>query len=166
MQIALSGKWLRRRAGRGLIMSGVCFTALFVTSPRLHAETLNDALAQAYRYSPQLDAQRATLRATDEDVARANSGHRPSINAEADVGRQKIEQKPNFGNSGTTSPRGFTVQIIQPVFKGFRTTNAVNSAEAQVRTGREQLRNVEHQVLIEVVTADSSAAHPSIAASR
>jgi outer membrane protein len=147
------GNWLKRRDCRGLVMSSVCLAALVVASPKLHAETLNDALAQAYRYSPQLDAQRATLRATDEDVARANSGYRPSINAQADVGRQKTEVRPNNGASATTSPRGFTVQMIQPIFKGFRVTNAVNAAEAQVRAGREQLRNVEQQVLIDVVTA-------------
>jgi outer membrane protein len=133
-------------------MLSACCVALVLQSAELRAETLNDALAQAYRYSPQLDAQRATLRATDEDVARANSGYRPSITAQADVGRQKIESRPNFGGSGTTSPRGYTVQAVQSIFRGFRTTNAVNAAEASVRAGREQLRNIEQQVLLNTVT--------------
>jgi outer membrane protein len=133
-------------------MLSACCVALVSQSATLQAETLNDALAQAYRYNPELDAQRATLRATDEGVARANSGYRPDITAQADVGRQKLETRPNFGASGTTSPRGFTVQAVQSIFRGFRTTNAVNAAEALVRAGREQLRNVEQQVLLNVVT--------------
>lgn len=132
---------------------GLCYGALCLPAPPLRAETLNDTLAQTYRYSPQLDAQRATLRATDEEVARANSGYRPSVTGSADVGRQKIETRPNFGTGGTTSPRGYAVQAIQPIFRGFRTTNAVNAAEADVRAGREQLRNVEQQVLLNAVTA-------------
>jgi outer membrane protein len=71
-----------------------------------------------------------------------------------DVGRQHTESKFSTGtSSGTTSPRGYQVQLIQPLFKGFRTTNAVNAAEANVRAGREQLRDVEQQVLLDTVTA-------------
>lgn len=117
------------------------------------AESLNDALSAAYNYNPQLDAERARLRATDEDVARAISGYRPSINASADVGRQNTKIRPDFGTGGTTSPRGYDVQLVQPIFRGFQTTNAVNSAEAAVRAGREQLRLVEQQVLLDTVTA-------------
>ena len=128
----------------------ICATALSVSA--VEAETLNDAFAQAYAYNPQLDAQRATLRATDEGVARANSGYRPSINATADVGRQNTQVRPDFGTAGNTSPRGYSVQLVQPIFRGFRTTNAVNAAEAEVRAGREQLRDVEQTVLLNVVT--------------
>ena len=42
------------------------------------AETIRDSLAQAYRWNPKLDAARATMRATDEQVAIANSGYRPN----------------------------------------------------------------------------------------
>jgi outer membrane protein len=154
MQMALWGNWLSWRAGRGLIMSSVCCAALIVAAPKLHAETLNDALAQTYNYSPQLDAQRAALRATDEKVSQANAGYRPDIRASADVGRLHQEITSSFGRTTTTttSPRGYGISLVQPIFKGFQVTNAVNSAEAEVRAGREQLRNVEQQVLLDAVT--------------
>jgi outer membrane protein len=118
------------------------------------AETLIDALAQAYRYNPQIDSQRATLRAADEDVSRANAGYRPDIRASADIGRERTNIRPSIaGAGGTTSPRGYGVQLIQPLFRGFRVTNAVNAAEALVRAGREQLRTVEQTVLLDAVTA-------------
>ena len=123
------------------------------------AENIRDTLAQAYRYNPRLDAERANLRATDENVSQANAGFRPSINAEADVGQQTIEGTASgrFGggrtqNSGTTSPRGYQIQLIQPLFRGFQTINGVSEAEAQVRAGRETLRNVEQEVLLQAVT--------------
>jgi outer membrane protein len=118
------------------------------------AETLGDTLAQTYRYNPQLDAERARLRATDEDVARANSGYRPSINASGDVGHEHNRSRTSTGTfSDRSSPKGYAVQLVQPIFRGFQTTNAVNAAEANVRAGRESLRQVEQDVLLSAVTA-------------
>ena len=42
------------------------------------AESLSDALAMAYATNPTLEAQRAALRATDEEIAKALSGWRPT----------------------------------------------------------------------------------------
>ena len=117
-----------------------------------HAETLIDALAGAYQYSPTIDAERARQRARDEDVSRANSGYRPDISGSADFGREHVTTHPP-GGSDSSSPRGYQVQLVQPIFRGFQTTNAVNSAEANVRAGAENLRLVEQQVLLDAVTA-------------
>ena len=43
--------------------------------------------------------------------------------------------------------------LTQPIFRGFRTKNAVSLAEATVRAGWEALRNTESSVLLEAVTA-------------
>jgi outer membrane protein len=60
------------------------------------AETLNEALSSAYSYNPQLDAARARLRATDEEVPIARSGYRPIITGNADVNWQhtNVSQQP------------------------------------------------------------------------
>lgn len=118
-----------------------------------NAETLTDALASAYRYNPRLDAARATLRATDEEIARANSGYRPTITGTADVGYQNTETKPASSTSGETHPRGYAVNAVQPLFRGFRVINQVREAEATIRAGRETLRAVEQAVLLDVATA-------------
>ncbi len=52
----------------------------------------------------------------------------------------------------TTSRRGYGIDLVQPIFTGFRVTNAVSQAEAGVRAGREGLRRVEQEVLAEAVT--------------
>ena len=54
---------------------------------------------------------------------------------------------------GSTKPRGYGVELVQPIFRGFRTYNAVNEAEANVRAQREVLRDVERIVLLQAVTA-------------
>ena len=72
-----------------------------LSSPSLAAgsapESLADALASAYADNPSLNAQRASLRATDENVPQALSGYRPTVSAGASVGAT------TFSNSlGTT----------------------------------------------------------------
>ena len=135
-----------------LLAAGSC---LLWVGPRsaAHAETLSQALSAAYNYNPRLDAERARLRATDEEVARANSGYRPQIGASADVGLQYSETRPSSPSNGTTNARGYSIGLTQNLFNGFQTKNAVNEAEAGVRAGRETLRDVERAVLLEAATA-------------
>lgn len=117
------------------------------------AETLKQALASAYRYNPSIDSQRAALRATDEGVAIANSGYRPNISASADVGLDHSETRPSSPNNGTTAHRGYSINLVQPLFTGLRTVYGVKVAEANVRSGRETLRDTERSILLEAVTA-------------
>lgn len=117
------------------------------------AETLRDALIAAYRTNPGLDAERARLRATDENVPRARSGYRPTITGEASIGRQNTTTTPESRSSGTTNPTNWRVSVRQPVFDGFRTSSAVNAAEAGVRAGRAQLGDREAMTLLEAVRA-------------
>lgn len=115
--------------------------------------TLDEALGAAYEYNPRLDAERARLRATDEEVARAQSGYRPIITGSADISRLNTNGRPDGPGEGISNPHGYQISLTQPIFRGFQTTNAVNQAEAQVRSGREQLRGVEQSVLFDAVTA-------------
>lgn len=146
------GPTKRRRAQVGTRVF-VLVLATAMASGHACAQSLIDTLSQAYSYNPQLDAERARLRATDEDVARANSGYRPNVFGSADISRERTNISPNTGTNGSNTPKGYAVQLVQPVFRGFRTTNAVNAAEASVRAGREQLRLVEQDVLLSAVQA-------------
>ncbi|MGH6816161.1 MAG: TolC family outer membrane protein [Hyphomicrobiaceae bacterium] len=117
------------------------------------AETLKEALTSAYRRNPRLDAERARLRATNEEVPRAVSGYRPQLSADADVTFENTNTRPDTESEGELYTKGYTIRGTQPVFSGFRTLNQVREAEAVVRAGRESLRSVEQSVLLEAVTA-------------
>jgi outer membrane protein len=131
-----------------------------------HAETMESALAKAYLNNPQLNAQRAVVRQTDEGVAQALSGYRPQINANASLGRQLTDTKEIFppiagtpftqGASvevkGPTTPRSIGVTGTQTVFNGFQTGNRTRAAESQVSAARETLRMMEESVLLAAAT--------------
>jgi len=115
---------------------------------------LNQALAAAYEYNPQLDAERARLRATDEEVTRARSGFRPVISGNADINYDWMKTRTSTTTlESETKPSGYSVNMVQPIFSGFRTINAVNEQEANVRAARETLRAVEQSILLQAVTA-------------
>ncbi|RDI59953.1 outer membrane protein [Microvirga subterranea] len=119
------------------------------------AETLESALARAYGNNPTLNAQRASVRATDENVARAKSGYRPTVNASADVGRTFTDVTRPGGQGGINrlTPRGVGVEVEQSIFNGFRTENSVRQAESSVFGARENLSNNEQNILSDAATA-------------
>ena len=153
------GSWRACTLGIGAAALAVVLACAPASQAR--AETLKEALAATYKFNPRLDAARATQRAVDEEVPRALSGYRPSINGSADTSYQKSITDPSAvgraagaQHSNTEfNPRGYTVGAVQPLFRGFRTVNAVNAAEATARAGWETLRITEASVLLEAVTA-------------
>lgn len=118
-----------------------------------HAQSLPEALAQAYEANPQLNAARAALRVTNEGVPQALSGYRPQIFATGDIGWQTSVAQTPGGNVGRVSkPAGVGVSIDQTLFDGFRTDNTTRQAETLVLVQREVLRTTEQDVLFQAAS--------------
>lgn len=114
--------------------------------------TLESALASAYLSNPQLEAQRAALRATDEEVAKALSGWRPSISFSGSYGWREDRQTLSGATTTSSTPQSGQVIINQPLFDGRNIPNTAR-AKALVDAGREQLRGTEQTVLLQAATA-------------
>ncbi|HEX5280088.1 MAG TPA: TolC family outer membrane protein [Micropepsaceae bacterium] len=140
--------------GPGMIRVAMAcaMAALSHTSARAAEFSLEEALGMAYQTNPKLQAQRAQLRATDEDVAKAFAGYLPQLSASGSYG---FEQN-SVGNvllpvpSG--HPRDVTVTLTQPVFD-VRALNQIRLANASVRAGRAQLTSVEQSALLDAAQA-------------
>jgi outer membrane protein len=166
--------------GKGYIWAAILCVFLITACGRpASAETLEQALTDAYLINPVLNAERARLRATDEQVALAKSGLRPFISGSADTnfvnqntdikrrGRQSVLDLGELGqfpidtgggsggatSDGVTHPHGYSVQLTQPLFEGFQNLNAIRQAKSTVQAARESLRSVEQTVLLDAVTA-------------
>src|ERR1700753_4209818 len=63
------------------------------------ADTIEAALVRAYQNNPQLNAQRASVKATDENVPQALSGYRPKVSLTASAGYQYQDTTTNTGGS-------------------------------------------------------------------
>lgn len=142
----------RKRIGAWGIAGALVLPLLF-GSATVNAETLAEALASAYSGNPDLGAERARQRATDEQTAQALSGWRPTVNAAADIGVTDTDTDPNVGSNGTAYPADISITLNQPVFRGFKTVKGVKRAEANVEAGRQNLLAVEQQTLFDTVQA-------------
>ena len=145
---------MARRVLRSGICLGVAACAGFAATDA-RAEALPEALAKAYQSNPQLNAERARQRATDENVPQALAGYRPQIIASLSGGLQAVRNllPDNTFQSASLKPWTIGVTVTQTLFNGFKTANSVRVAELQVQSGREALRNVGQGVLLDAVTA-------------
>jgi outer membrane protein len=132
------------------------------------AETLQEAIALAYRTNPTLQAQRAQQRALDEAVPQARAGLRPtvSVGGSARYTRSDGPDSPgiDFNGDGVidipaskniteTDSAAASIGLEQTLYSGGRIARGIDIAEATVRSGREDLRNIEQQVLAAVIQA-------------
>ena len=119
------------------------------------AQTLEEALVLAYQNNPALQAERARLRAVDEEVPEALAGWRPTIEVAGDVGALYSNTDgmvPNSGSS-TVAPYGVGLSAVTPIYQGGRVDAQIESAERRVNAGRAQLQAVEQSILLDAVTA-------------
>jgi outer membrane protein len=164
-----------RRRGRalggvtGLVMLSIA--GLFIAVAPAAAQSLTEAFAYAYNNNPQLLAQRAALRATDEGVPQALANWRPTVtfNASAGYNRAGVEEpgvntatgalfgtNPCAGGVGVTCPtptafsnyetRTTQLQISQPLYRGGRTEAQTRQAIDTVDATRAQTMATEETV--------------------
>ena len=137
------------------LRSALVATLLASVSPlAASAETLEDALVQAYTTNPTLNARRASLRAVDENVPQAVAGWRPTVRLTGALGKRDVETE----QSGRTTvderrtPGSAAVTLTQPLYQGGRTLAGTQRAEAQIQAERARLMASEQTVFLSVAT--------------
>lgn len=151
----MTRNWCRRLLGSAAIAA-----TLLAGTGAAWADTLFGAMEKAYTTNPTLNKARAGLRATDEQVPQALSGWRPTVTLGADLGRNWNESlvKNQFGPGASHRKSDqytgdMSITLSQPLFRGFRTTEATKAADARVDAGRQSLLQTEQEVLFNVVSA-------------
>ena len=159
----LTAQWTGVGVGVRALAAGVAIAALALGAAS--ADTLKWALTQAYQNNPQLNSQRAAVRATDETVPQALSGYRPRVSLTASAGEQYLDTitkttTPRPASStyphtlGTTAhPELRRHRSRRTLLNGFGTANRTRQAEQLVSAARETLRLTEQTVLLNAATA-------------
>lgn len=142
---------------RTLLLGAGAMLALVVNGPA-RADTLEEALLQAYANNPGIELSRALTRSADERIAQARSAFGPQINAE--VTYTYISQQVRGGGGGVTpfpGSEGFAaignVSLAQPLFTFGRLAAGIDLATATSERARQDLRNASQQLMLDVITA-------------
>lgn len=130
------------------------------------ADTLQQAIALAYRTNPSLLAQRASQRALDENIVQARAGLRPtlSITGSGNYSRTETPEiavdldgdgvpETTTGGVSETDTVSVGISLSQNIWSGGRIAHGITAAEAGIMAGRENLRAIEQQVLTNVIAA-------------
>jgi TolC family type I secretion outer membrane protein len=138
-----------QRLIRAGFLSAVSALALTAGS-QASAATLQEALVEAYNSNPALLAERANLRATDEELAQANAGWRPSVSINGSA-----SSSTNYAGVGQSNSNAWNASISarQPLYEGGRVSAQRDLAKAQIRAGRARLTGTESNILLSTVTA-------------
>lgn len=114
------------------------------------ADTLQEAIALAYRTNPSLLAQRANQRALDETIVAARAGLRPTLSASVGADYTKV-----WSDAGDSESDGASasISVSQPLWTAGRVGHSISAAEANILAGREGLRDIEQTVLAAVIQA-------------
>src|SRR5258708_31432028 len=158
----------------GVASGGIGLVIWFTAALTARADTLNGALVNAYQNNPQLNSQRAVVRATDESVPQALSGYKPTATATASTSQAytSVVSKVTTGSKANpplavgcdsppcyprtsfgSSPSAVGVTVSQNLFNGFQTANRVRQAESNTSAARETLRVAEQTILQNAATA-------------
>jgi outer membrane protein len=142
----------------------LALAGLSMDAAKALADTLEWALVQAYQNNPSLNAQRASLRAMDENVPQALSGYRPKLSVTTAAGGNYTSATSALPltTGGPLNTTQYTNRYLSAtvgangtytLYNGFQTANRTRQAESQVEGARETLRVTEQQVLLDAATS-------------
>ena len=140
----------------------VALAGLFTASATTSAQTLTQALADAYNTNPQLLAQRALLRATDEQVPQALANWRPTVNFNGQMGGTRsglvttsngLPTRSGLATYSTFYSNSLNLTATQQIYSGGRTAAQTSQAINLVQSARAQTLAVETSVFQAVAMA-------------
>ncbi len=130
-------------------------TALLLTSNAALADTLQQALKAAYESNPTLTAQRANVRAADENVPIALAAGRPTVDGTATFQENVLQGSQSSSAFFSDPDRQLVAQlnVTVPLVAFGAVTHSVRAAEARVEASRLGLRGTEGDLFSSVVAA-------------
>ena len=131
-------------------LTGTLLAALLAGSAS--ADTLREALNDAYRTNPTLTGQREALKVNDASVAIARAAGRPQVSATVGLNRD-LTQAGTLRRLGKGPYVTGGVDVSYPLFNGGSVRNSITAAKTRVEAGRATLRAVEGDVFTEAVAA-------------
>ncbi|NRA73504.1 MAG: TolC family protein [Rickettsiales bacterium] len=120
-----------------------------------HAVTLEDALINTYKTNPELNAQRESLKASDEAIMQALSRWLPNITAKAtkQYTKQKKIVTSTRATNNSTDGKTHSLTISQNLFRSGADIASIKTARFSIEAARANLDNKEQEVFLKATDA-------------
>ncbi|WP_394269447.1 TolC family outer membrane protein [Qipengyuania sp.] len=138
------------RTRRTRVAASALALAFGLGASAARADTLQEALSEAYRNNPNLLAARAQQRAVDETVPIERAAGRPNAGVTGSYTEFLDQQAGSFGPDRAVSA-GLDLGV--PLYQGGAVKNAVRAARTRVGAGQADLRGTESAIFTQVVAA-------------
>jgi len=133
----------------------MCALAVGSGAPMARAQSLIEAMSATYNSNPDLLAQRAVLRQTDETLAQAVANWRPKVILSVELNKFELDTLTPIRNTATyfgLNGRTTLLSVTQPIFRGGKTTADTKTAQANIQAQRAVLADTEQGVLLQAAT--------------
>ena len=130
--------------------------SLLLSSHAFPKEILN-ILSNAFNNNPKLNAERANLKASKQDLNISRGEFLPSITISGDVATQKDKNRTDYAGSSLqdtrAEPTSQSLIIKQKIFDGFTNYNDVKKSKLELDYSQIKLDKLEQETLLEAAKA-------------
>ncbi len=113
--------------------------------------TINQAMAEAYKNSPEILALRSKLKASNQEISKILGENRPKINLDTRLGYDRTDtintssvEKTQYNN-----PRSLSLDVTQNIYDSGKKSHNLEKKEAEIFSNRADLFSIEQKVLLE-----------------
>ncbi len=136
--------------------SVILFLFCFFMSP-VYSQDLIRTLSDAYKNNSKLNAQRASLNASKEEVNISRGDFLPSVTLSGDKATQKDTDRTNISGESlqdtSASPGTKSVLVEQKIFEGFENYNNLKKSKLKLDFAKLELNKLEQEILLNAAEA-------------
>jgi len=130
---------------------------LYLFSNQVYAQDLLKTLSDAFKNNSKLNAQRASLNASKQDVNISRGEFLPSITLSGDKATQKDTNRKDLTGTSLkdthSTPESRSVLIEQKIFDGFGNYNNLKKSKLKLEYAKFELNKIEQEILLSAAEA-------------
>ena len=130
---------------------------IYLFTNQLYAGDLLETLSNAFENNSKLNAQRASLNASKQEVNISRSDFFPSITLSGDKATQKDSDRTNLSGTSLSdthsTPESRSVLVEQKIFDGFSNYNNLKRSKLELEYAKLELNKLEQEILLSAAKA-------------
>lgn len=137
------------------IFRGFVALGALLVSTATYADTLTEALTQAYQTNPTLAAAIAQLKGVSETAAQATAAWLPTVNVQGSMSQDVVSAKSKGSPEvfARKQPHSAALVVNQNIYQGGATTANQKQVQANIKAAEASFRQAEQKVLLDSISA-------------